>query len=96
VELNAKTPVFVAKIGSKVHARYGPLLFLFFWAAVGIYYCSVLIMDHIGKRLFATSEAFPVLLFYYMLYLAGFTIVGILTAIIGGIFGRLIPYDRLK
>lgn len=96
VEQNAKTPVFVARPDRKVYARFGPILFLSFWAAVGIYSSSVLIMDHIGKRLFATSESYSVLLFYYMLYLAGFTIVGIITAIVGGIFGRLIPYDRLK
>ena len=96
VEQNAKAPVFEARTDRKINARFGPLLFLSFWTAVGIYSGSVLIVHHIGKRLFATSESYSVLLFYYMLYLAGFTIVGIITAIVGGIFGRLIPYDRLK
>ncbi len=96
VKRNAKIPVLVAKTGSTINKSYGPLLYISFWSVIGIYYISAALMNAIGNKLLSTSEGLPVLVSYYALYLTGITIVGIILAGIGGIFGRLILFGRHK
>ncbi len=94
VKRNAKIPVLVAKTGGIINKSYGPLLFISFWSVVGIYYISAALMETIGNKLLSTSEGLPVLISYYALYLSGITVLGIILAGIGGLFGRLILFGR--
>ncbi len=96
VKRNAKVPVLVAKTADMINKGYGPLLFISFWSVIGIYYFSSALMDNMGKKLLSTSEGVPALVSYYALYLVGITIMGIILAAVGGIFGRLILFGRRK
>ncbi len=96
VKKEAKVPVLVAKPTGMVNKSCGPLLFIAFWSVIGIYYIYSAFMDTMGKKLLSTSEGLPTLVSYYSLYLAVITIMGIILAVVSGIFGRLILFGRHK
>jgi nucleotide-binding universal stress UspA family protein len=93
---HVKVPVYTAGPGGRINESIGPLLFLTFWSCLGIYYVSGVLMDTLGKKLVAPSEGLPVLVSYYVLYMAGVAIAGIMIAVIGGIMGRLLQFYPLR
>ncbi len=96
VKRKAKVPVLVAKTARTINKSYGPLLFISFWSIIVIYLISSALMDTMGKKLLSTSEGLPALVTYYALYLTVITVMGIVLAFVGGIFGRLILFGRHK
>jgi nucleotide-binding universal stress UspA family protein len=94
VKRKTKVPVLVAKNTRMINKSYGPLLFISFWSIIGIYYIYSALMNTIGRKLLSTSEGLPALVSYYALYLAVITVMGIVLAGIGGIFGRVIRFGR--